>query len=509
MFGESARFNMSGGSVELNDAGSDENGIGGGVAMQGGTFEFVGGSINNNKSYQFGGISVDEGAELVLSGKVCDNIATNGGVYGGGIYIYSDCSVSLSGEPIVRGNKTGSTEGNMRLASAVSVVGTLSKNAEIRLDLSGAMMVATGFSEHNPNDNPTDFFKSDNSKLNCVYQKDGGVYIDKHNYTELKVDIAATCEDAGSQSTHCANCDDKTDITEITALGHSYGAADYSWSDGNCTATRVCARDGSHKEIETVAAEVSSSVAPTCTTDGYDMLTASFANTEFAEQSKRVDKKQLGHAYGEWQVVKHATLEEFGEQKRVCSRDGAHIETRQTPKRVPQLVEPDKDGGELDEVIVLAPNGFAHDVQLVVIEIGTNDYSDYEAIAESVNGKIGLVYDVTLKSDGVSVQPDGEITVKLRIPEELRGKQFKLFHLHESEATDVEYTVDGKYAVVTTDKLSEFIFIGDKPKSAAAPDEVSAVWLVFIVVLAVIILCEVGYIVYTKTRGNKDTEVGK
>lgn len=44
-----------------------------------------------------------------------------------------------------------------------------------------------------------------------------------HPYSdEWTVDVPATCTTAGSKSRHCTECDGKTDVTEIPALGHKY-----------------------------------------------------------------------------------------------------------------------------------------------------------------------------------------------------------------------------------------------------------------------------------------------
>lgn len=402
--------------------------------------------------------------------------------------------------------------------------------------------------------------------------------------TEFTVDREPSCTDSGSKSKHCSRCSEKTEVTEIAALGHAYGAPTYFWngneciatricsrvaaheesetvtatsvvtaptcttggyttltatfansafatqsqqinqtpalghsfgtpayvwSGNNCTATRVCSRDASHTETETVAA-TSQTVAPTCTAGGYTVLTAMFTNTAFATQTKQTNptaatghsygeweilteptcsaigaKKRVcsvcnheetetiainpdAHGYGEWTVTRPSTLTEFGEEQRVCSHNQEHIETRQLPKRVPELTKPDENGGETDEVIVSQENGLSPDVELFVTRIAEENYAQYDTIAAAANGVVGFVYDVTLKSGGVTVQPDGTLTVKLRIPENLLNKQFKIFHLHGGTATDTNYTVEGSYAVLTTDKLSEFVFVGEKSASVSS-----------------------------------------
>ena len=61
--------------------------------------------------------------------------------------------------------------------------------------------------------------------------------IDKlgHDYsTEWTEDVAPTCTTVGSKSHHCSRCDDKADVTEVAALGHSF--TDYKSND-NATYT--------------------------------------------------------------------------------------------------------------------------------------------------------------------------------------------------------------------------------------------------------------------------------
>ena len=168
--------------------------------------------------------------------------------------------------------------------------------------------------------------------------------------------------------------------------------------------------------------------------------------------------------------------------------------------RAPQLVKPDENDGE-NMVVVTLPEGFTPDMELVVTKVDKDGYANYKEIAQTVNGEIRFVYDVSLKSNGVNVQPDGALTIRLRIPENLKGKTFKLFHLHGDIATETEYTVDGNYAVVTTDKLSEFIFVGEKIEPAS-----DTLWVVLIVIMSLIIAAEIGLIVFRKARKNKASE---
>ena len=151
-------------------------------------------------------------------------------------------------------------------------------------------------------------------------------------------------------------------------------------------------------------------------------------------------------------------------------------------------------------------------MQLVVTEIEKENYDAYQTIAETVNGEINLIYDVTLKSDGVTIQPDGMLTIKLLMPTDLRGKNFKLFHLHGEEATETEYEVDGNYAVVTSDKLSEFIFVGEKTAVTPAPNGgngLSAGAIAGITIAAIIAVLLAVYIALYFTLYRKGVLKGK
>lgn len=304
--------------------------------------------------------------------------------------------------------------------------------------------------------------------------------------------------------------DEATIAVTLILHDHDYGA----WHDqvaATCTATgikgykdcSICEKhfDGNGAEITDLTIEatghtevIDAAVAPTCTENG--KTEGKHCSVCHAVIEAQDDIAAMGHSFGEWTVSKAATVDEFGEEKRVCAHDGAHIETRQTAKRIPQLVEHD-EGGD-NKVVVTTPDGFEHDIRLVVTEIAEDDYEQYQSVADTANGKIDFVYDVTLKSDGVAVQPDGTLTIKLLIPKDLRGKSFKLFHLHDGTATETEYDVDGNYAVVTADRLSEFIFVGEK-RNTSAPTENDTVWIVLIVLLCVVVLCEIAYVVLRKT----------
>ena len=87
------------------------------------------------------------------------------------------------------------------------------------------------------------------------------------------------------------------------------------------------------------------------------------------------------------------------------------------------------------------------------------------------NEKLAAVYGVKLfrTVDGVEqeIQPSdikegATIQAKIEIPDDAKGKPFKVLHIHSADdISEVAYTVsaDGSYAIVETDKLSDFAFV--------------------------------------------------
>ena len=104
----------------------------------------------------------------------------------------------------------------------------------------------------------------------------------------------ATCTKAGKSVYTAAFENEAFEAQKRTValgvLGHDWGAPEYSWNEksGNwyCTAKRVCRRDASHVEEETVKAAYKVTTPATTEEEGEGTYTATFENEAFETQTK-------------------------------------------------------------------------------------------------------------------------------------------------------------------------------------------------------------------------------
>ena len=171
---------------------------------------------------------------------------------------------------------------------------------------------------------------------------------------------------------------------------HTWGGVTYTWTGtASVKAERKCVYCD-EVETETKATTSQQTKAPTCTEKGETTYTATFSNTAFETQTKTVDDipaldhaydavvteptctedgytthtcsrcgdtytdsetEKLGHAWGEWEIVRTATPNEKGEKKRVCSRCSA-VETAEIDEL---MITSSVDGQTGSNLVVTVP----------------------------------------------------------------------------------------------------------------------------------------------------------
>lgn len=154
------------------------------------------------------------------------------------------------------------------------------------------------------------------------------------------------------------------------------------------------------------------------------------------------------------------------------------------------------EGASVPNVIVSVAGLIDSSAELVVTK--------EEKVPEEIQSTVkrdelsSVTYDISFVKGDMNVQSDGKLTIRLLIPEEGKERGFRIVHLYDGMVTDVEYTIDGDYAVFTVDNPSEFSFIIDNGGSAW--------WLILI--LAIIVAAEIVLIVLKKKKDKKDLKDG-
>ena len=205
----------------------------------------------------------------------------------------------------------------------------------------------------------------------------------------------------------------QTMTKSLDPIGHDWGKPKYSWTkqDGEwfCTAKRVCKRDASHVEEETVKASVETTPA-TCTKAGKSVYTAAFENEAFEAQKRTVALGVLGH---DWGAPEYSWNEKSGSwyctAKRVCKRDASHVDEQTVKATVKTTPATCLEEGE--SVYTAKFDGDAFETQTKAEEIAAlgHDWAEPEYSWSQKDGSWYCTAKRTCKRDASHVE---EETVK-------------------------------------------------------------------------------------------------
>lgn len=109
---------------------------------------------------------------------------------------------------------------------------------------------------------------------------------------------------------------------------------------------------------------------------------------------------------------------------------------------------------EDDEVIlgVSCDDGFESGTEVVVEKV---DNIGSGIVAGTVNSALNISF----VNNSVEVTPTGTITVRVLIPNELNGKEYKIYSLNNGVATEVRFTTGGGYATFEAEELNTILFV--------------------------------------------------
>ena len=147
---------------------------------------------------------------------------------------------------------------------------------------------------------------------------------DSHKETKDCNGGNATCNDRPI----CSDCKEKYD----SSLGHNYNVPTYVWNNNECTATRICSRDNSHVETETVTATYVKDTDATCIAPEKGHYIATFINTAFATQTTAtnsvINGEELGHSFTNYKYNNDAKCEIDGTETATCDNGCGESDTR-------------------------------------------------------------------------------------------------------------------------------------------------------------------------------------
>ena len=141
-----------------------------------------------------------------------------------------------------------------------------------------------------------------------------------------------------------------------------------------------------------------------------------------------------------------------------------------------------------DKVVVTSAEGLDVDFDLSVQELEDFDRDIKAALDRYENGRTRLAYEIHFVKAGSKVDVDGEFTVKIKLPADLKLLKIKLIHFtddtDDSSAKAVDYEIDGDYIVFTTDGFSDFAIAEVK----TAPHIPLICWIILAVLFVIIII---------------------
>ena len=201
-------------------------------------------------------------------------------------------------------------------------------------------------------------------------------------------------------------------------------------------------------------------VPSTCKVAGMEYDICSECGETFNEKTLPL----AAHTWSEWTVVKEATTTAEGQEKRTCSVCDK-VETRAIEKL--KVIKDDKTGIEINY-----NNEYDSDTEIKVEEqFSGKSFQLINAEFGKVNSKI---YDIATYKDGVKVQPNGEITVKVPLPDGFTTNKVFVCYVDSvsGKVTKIPCEVKDGYVIFKTNHFSEYAIVEQpaKVKSVSVSD---------------------------------------
>lgn len=203
-------------------------------------------------------------------------------------------------------------------------------------------------------------------------------------------------------------------------------------------------------------------VASTCTVAGmeYDIC------LECGESFNIVTLPLAAHSWSKWMTRTEATGSAYGEKYRTCTVCGKE-ETDSIPKL--NVIEDEKTGIEIE-----FDNEYNSGVEIKVEEVF--DGNSFELLEKAYGGVKTKVFDISTIKDGIKVQPNGKVKVRIPLPNGF-GKNPVWVNYIDSvngTVTKIPSTVVNGYVEFETDHFSYYAVVEELSKvNSVSIDSVS------------------------------------
>ena len=259
-------------------------------------------------------------------------------------------------------------------------------------------------------------------------------------------------------------CSDLRSITipdSVTSIGYSafygcnsladvyYSGSESEWNeiviaiDNECltNATIYYNYSGSHTHTLNHI-----TVPSTCKVAGMEYDICSECGETFNEKTLPL----AAHTWSEWTVVKEATTTAEGQEKRTCSVCDK-VETRAIEKL--KVIKDDKTGIEINY-----NNEYDSDTEIKVEEQFSG--KSFQLINSAYGEVKTSIFDIATYKDGVKVQPNGEITVKIPLPAGYSNRVFVCYvDSVNGKVTKIPCEVKDGYVIFKTNHFSEYAIV--------------------------------------------------
>lgn len=192
-------------------------------------------------------------------------------------------------------------------------------------------------------------------------------------------------------------------------------------------------------------------VPASCTVNGmeYDLC------TECGDTFNSKVIAALGHSWGNWYVSKQPTESADGEETRKCTKCSA-IETRKIEKL--KTVKDEKTGVE-----IIYKDEFESGVDLEVSQVF--DGKSFQLISANYGDVKSAVFDISTYKDGVKVQPNGKIKVRIPLPQGFGGGNIFVCYVdsENGEVQKIKASVNGGYVEFEAEHFSEYAVVETAP----------------------------------------------